>query len=109
MNYKDHVKNKLSTYNKKDIILTKHAQIQAITRGIEKKEIIDNIINPKRLYFAKKQPSNSKTEEKYDCYFSYSKTQCQRYILVLKKKCIVCTIIKINRRWQKQVEKYAKF
>ena len=46
-------------------------------------------------------------EEKYDCYFDYSNTQCQRYVLALSKRCEVCTVIKINRRWQRIAEKNA--
>jgi hypothetical protein len=71
-------------------------------------EIKENIINPKRLYFARKQKVEKEGEEKYDCYFGYSKTQCHRYVLVINAKCIVCTAIKINRRWQHIVEKHAK-
>jgi len=104
----DKVIKKLKSYNESDIILTAHAECQAIFRGITISEIRENIINPKRLYFARKQKSDKKNEEKYDCYFGYSKTQCQRYILVLTKKCIICTVIKINRRWQHLVEKHAK-
>ena len=108
MNYKKQVIQLLSTYDGKDIIITKHAEYQAIFRSISIKEILDNIINPKRLSFAGKQESNKEGEEKYDCYFGYSKTQCHRYILVLNSKCIVCTVVKINRRWQHMAEKYAK-
>ena len=103
MNYKDQIIERLKSYQTDDIIITTHAEIQALHRGIDIDEVKANIINPKRLLFAGKQANN-----KYDCYFVYSKTQCQRYILVLKNKCIVCTVIKINRRWQCMVEKYAK-
>ena len=65
-------------------------------------------INPKRLSFAEKQKAERGGEEKYNCYFGYSKTQCHRYVLVINAECIVCTIIKINRRWQHIVEKNAK-
>jgi hypothetical protein len=107
-NYKDELTIKLKLYKKEDIIITTHAEYQAIFRGIDLDEIKSNIINPRRLFFAKKQEAEKINEEKYDCYFGYSKTQCHRYILVLDGRCIVCTVIKINRRWQHIAEKNAK-
>lgn len=108
MNYKDILINKLKKYEKEDIIITDHAERQAIFRSIDLDEIKENLINPKRLFFAKKQKAEKEGEEKYDCYFGYSKTQCHRYVIVINGKCIVCTAIKINRRWQHVVEKNAK-
>ena len=108
MDSKSILVNKLKRYKKEDIIITVHAQEQAIFRSIDLNEIKDNIINPRRLCFAKKQTAEKEGEEKYDCYFAYSKTQCQRYILVINNKCIVCTVIKINRRWQHIIEKCSK-
>ena len=107
MNYKSILINKLKRYKREDIIITTHAQKQAIFRSVDLKEIKDNIINPERLYFVNKQAAEKEGEEKYDCYFAYSNTQCQRYILVINNKCIVCTVIKINRRWQHIIEKNA--
>jgi len=108
MNYKDILVKKLKKYKKEDIIITSHAKDQAIFRSIDMDEVKENIINPKRLEFVRKQKAEKDGEEKYDCYFGYSRTQCQRYILVINGKCIVCTVIKINRRWQHIVEKNAK-
>jgi len=108
MNYKDMLKEKLPKYKKEDIIITNHAREQAIFRSVDIEEVKENIINPIRLSYAGKQKSEKEGEEKYDCYFGYSKTQCHRYILVINAKCVVCTVIKINRRWQRMVEKYAK-
>ena len=108
MDYKEDLKEKLKKYNKDDIIITNHAEEQAIFREISLDEVKENIINPKRLSFAGKQEAENEGEEKYDCYFGYSKSQCHRYILVIDGKCVVCTVIKINRRWQHIVEKYAK-
>ena len=107
-NYKDSLIKKLKKYKKEDIIITNHAERQAEFRSIDISEVKENIINPKRLYFAKKQEAEKQSEEKYDCYFGYSKTQCHRYVLVINGKCIVCTVIKINRRWQNVAEKNAK-
>ena len=44
-------------------------------------------------------------EEKYNCYFSYSNKLCHRYILTINSKIIIVTIIKINRDWQKIINK----
>ena len=107
-NCKDELAEKLKRYKKGDIGITDHARKQAIFRGIGLEEVKDNIINPQRLYFAGRQEAERIGEEKYDCYFGYSNTQCQRYILVINKRCIVCTVIKINRRWQHIFEKSSK-
>ena len=107
-NYKNYVIKKIKKYDKSRIILTTHAQIQAEIRSISIDEIKENLINPKRLEFAGKQKSKKKNEEKFDCYFIYSNTQCHRYVIVVSKDLIVCTVIKINRRWQRSVERYAK-
>lgn len=108
MNYKDLLITKLKKYRKEDIIITGHAEEQAVFRSITLDEVKENIINPKRLYFAEQQKAEKPAEEKYNCYFGYSKTQCHRYVLVIDGSCIVCTIIKINRRWQHIVERWAK-
>ena len=108
MNYKDILKRKLIKYKKEDIIITDHARKQAIFRNVDLEEIKENIINPKRLSYAEKQKAEKEGEEKYNCYFGYSKTQCHRYVLVISAKCIVCTVIKLNRRWQHIVEKNVK-
>ena len=107
MNYKSILIKKLQKYQKKDIIITDHAYQQAVFREINLEEVKENIINPKRLAFARKQEAEE-GKEKYDCYFGYSKTQCQRYVLVVNSDCIVCTVIKINRRWQYVFEKNTK-
>ncbi len=108
MNFSPTLKEKLMHYGRKDIIITGHAEEQAIFRGVSINEVMENIINPERLVFADKQQARHADEEKYDCYFSYSNTQCHRYVLVINARCAVCTIIKINRRWQRLVEKHAK-
>ena len=108
MNALEDFKKKLRSYTKEQIIFTKHARIRAVQRSIELEEIKNNIINPDRLFYAEKQEAKGRYEEKYDCYFYYSKTLCHRYVLIINKKIIVCTVIKINRRWQRRVEKHEK-
>ncbi len=108
MDYREELKNKLKKYSRGDIVFTQHALIRARQRNINLNEIIDNIVNPERLIFAKKQKAENPDEEKYDCYFLYSNTLCHRYVLIINKRIIICTVIKINRRWQRRLEKYAR-
>ena len=108
MDSKEELIEKLKKYTKDDIVFTSHAFIRAKQRNIKLSEVIENITNPKRLVFARKQKANKPGEEKYDCYFVHSNTLCHRYVLIINKRIIVCTIIKINRRWQKRVEKHGR-
>ena len=108
MNYKDCVVNKLKQFNKEDIIISDHALIRLRQRQISESEIIENIINPRRLQYAVKQKADCPKEEKFDCYFGYSKTQCHRYVIVIKSNVVVVTVVKINKRWQRIVEKKLK-
>ena len=99
----EELKQKFKQYNKKDIIITKHAELQAFVREVDLEEVKDNIINPEKLVYAQKQESQKSDEEKYDCYFAYSKHLYHRYALVLNGKVLIVTIIKINRDWQKAI------
>jgi hypothetical protein len=69
---------------------------------------MENILNPVRLSYARKEPAARLGEEKFDCYFGYALTLCHRYVIVVNCRCVVCTVIKINRRWQHCVEKNEK-
>jgi hypothetical protein len=95
------LKEKLSLYKKQDIVITHHAKLQAFIRGVDLEEVKENIVNPIRLVYAQKQEGKYKGEEKYDCYFAYSKHLYHRYILTINRKIIIVTIIKITRDWQK--------
>ena len=106
--YKEEAIQRLRAYSRKEIIITPHAKKQAIFRGIPFDEVYENILNPQRLVFATKEGGKYRGEEKFGCYFGYSNTQCQFYALALDGKCVVVTVIKINRRWQHKIEKKAK-
>jgi hypothetical protein len=108
MNYKDHVIKRLVGYNRNQIVFSDHARIRIIQRQLDSEEIIENIINPKRLEYAIKEVTISNDEEKFDCYFGYSKNLCHRYILILKSNVLIITVIKLNRRWQAIAEKKLK-
>jgi len=54
----------LKKYSRKDIIFTRHAEIQAIVRDIDLEEIKDNIINPEKLVYFREQDAKSNKEKK---------------------------------------------
>ena len=97
------LKEKLKKYKKTEIIITDHAELQAFTRDVDLEEVKENVINPFRLVYIKRQDAKYKGEEKYDCYFAYSKHLYHRYALTINAKIIIVTIIKINRDWQKAI------
>lgn len=101
----EELKEKLSKYKKEDIIITDHANLQALVRDIGIEEVKENVVNPKKLVYAKEEKALKPSEEKYDCYFSYSDNLCHRYILVLNRRIIIVTIIRINRDWQKTIRR----
>lgn len=101
----EELKAKLITYKKEDIIITPHAEIQALARDVDLEEVKENIINPEKLVYAEKQEAENKSQEKYDCYFAYSEYLCHRYIITFNRKIIIVTIIKINRNWQRIIER----
>lgn len=93
-------KNRLKSYSNKDIIITEHADMQAFSRRIDLNEVKNNIINPEKLIYYKKQESENLNEEKYECFFQYQNNLYHKYVIVLNRKIIIVTIITINRRWQ---------
>ncbi len=99
----DSLKKKLRGFKDKNIIITNHAELQAFVRDIDINEVKKNIRNPEKLVYAKEQDSIKEDEEKYDCYFAYSKHLYHRYVLIIDGKIIIVTIIKINRDWQKAI------
>ncbi|MBS3084743.1 hypothetical protein J4411_02420 [Candidatus Pacearchaeota archaeon] len=96
-------KEKLKSYSKEDIIFTNHAKLQAILRDVYLEDVKNDVINPFRLVYIQKQDAKFKGEEKYDCYFAYSKHACNQYALTINGKVIIVTIIKINRDWQRAI------
>jgi hypothetical protein len=108
VNHRDYVKERLICFKREDIIFTDHAEIRIIQRQLSKTEIIENILNPVRLEYARREEASRPGEEKYACYFGYSKTQCQEYILIIKRNIVVVSVVKINRRWQRIAERKAR-
>lgn len=97
-------KEKLRSYSKEDIIFTNHTRIRALMREIDLEEVKENIINPVRLVYFREQNSQREKEHKYECYFSYSKNYCHKYVLTINGKIIIVTIININRDWQRSIK-----
>ncbi len=85
---------------------TKHALFRISFRQLEEGEITRNLVDPGKLVFARKQGPGG--ENKFECYFAYSNSLAHKYVVVLNAKIKVITVIKIKRKWQKMVEKYAR-
>ena len=101
------VKIKLKKLKKKDIIFSPHSILRASIRRIDTDEVINNLLNPEKLAFAFFERKH-KNGDRYLCYFGYSKTLAHKYVIILNKKCIIVTAIKIKRKWQRRLEKRAK-
>ena len=54
-NFKEYLIEKLKLYSKDDIQFSNHAEIRMLQRQINKVEVINNIINPKRLEYSNKE------------------------------------------------------
>ena len=104
-NYSNYLAKKLVKFTKKEIIISEHALIRIEQRQLDINEIKENITNPIRLKYAFKQQSKHHDEEKFNCYFDYSKNLCHRYSIIVKDRVIVVTAIKINRKWRHKVYK----
>ena len=107
-NRKDHVIEKLKKYTKDDIIMSTHGIKQTIIRPVSVEDITENLLNPKRLSYAFEEQAERAGEEKFLCYFRYSRRFCHCYVIVINAKVLVVTAYIINRRWQKEAEKHAK-
>lgn len=110
MNYKDYLIRLLKKYKKdEDIEIDPHAELRAGQRNIGVEEVKYNLLNPsRRVSFVNRLDSEADGLEKFRCYFGYSKTQCQIYVIKTNEKLIVKTVVKLNKRWQKRAEKYGK-
>lgn len=109
-NYKDYLLRRLKEIQKEeDIFIDLHAEKRAAQRKVDLNEVKLNLLNPaKKLIFASRLDSEKDGLEKFKCYFGYSKTQTQIYIIKINQKIMVKTVIKLNKRWQKRAEKYGK-
>jgi len=104
------VKEELKKYSKEQIRFNEpHVTERCLLRDITKEEVIQNLLKPDKLVYVGEQESKFPDEKKYDIYFVLSNTRAYRFPIVLKEKSLyVITVIKINRRWQRIVNKYEK-
>ena len=97
----EYIRKWMAKLSKKDIIIDEHAFIRMIQRQIDSNEVKENIINSAKLIYAEEIGSN-----RYDCYFNRNKKNAHRYIIFKKKKkCIIRSVMNINRGLQRKVEK----
>ncbi len=100
-NYKQEVLEQLNKYKNRDITFTKKdIEEQLKIRRLTKDEIIENLLNPKKLVFAKKQERDfqGKKDVRYDLYFLFSKSKAHRYILSFNDKLKIITVIPLGRK-----------
>lgn len=97
-------KEKLKSFSKEKIIITKHAEMRALIREINLDEVKENLINPEKLVFFEEQIAEANSK-KYNCYFEYSKELAHRYIFTMNGNILIVTIIKINRNWQATIKR----
>lgn len=98
----------LKRFKKEDILFDDHARMQSAIRGIEREDVIHTLLNPSKMFFAREQQARGENERKFDCYFSISKRWAHRYVIVINRKLLVITVIKIRKKWQKKVDTHAK-
>ncbi len=100
------VQSKGTAYELKDklrIVPGLHALERMEQRRINYKDVIENLSNPVKLYFAKKEDSRRAGEEKYKCYFGISGQQVHVYVIVInpeKKLIKILQCIKIDRGYR---------
>lgn len=100
-NCKEEMLKYLRMYEREDIIFTKkNIEEQLAIRRLAKEEIIGNLLNPKKLIFAEKQEREfkGKKEDRYNCYFIFSKSRAHRYVLSFNDKLKVITAIPLGRK-----------
>ena len=65
----EELKKKLTSYKRKDIIFTPHAEIRAFGRQINLEEVKGNILNPTKLVYVKEQESNNLKQKNMNVIF----------------------------------------
>lgn len=98
----------LKKARKEDILFDDHARMQSAVRGIDREEVIRNLLNPSKMFFAREQPARGENERKFDCYFGISKRWAHRYVIVINGKLLIITVIRVRKKWQKRVDRHAK-
>lgn len=107
-NVKGEVASLLKKFKQEDILFDDHAKMQSIVRGIDRSEVLSNLLSPSKLFFAREQPARGENERKFDCYFGISKKWAHRYVIVINGKLLIITVIRVRKKWQEKVDKNAK-
>lgn len=94
---------RLKKYTSKDVVFSSHAREKLFLVEVKQEDVIKNLLNPEKLVFVELQENN-----RFNCYFAYSKQFYHRYVTILSKKIIVVTVISIRRKWQDEVKKFGK-
>lgn len=102
------LKIKLSKYSTNDIVFTNHSLLRARFRKLDLEQIKKIILDPNKLVFIEKQNALYEKEEKYNCYYHYSKKSTLRTALVFNGKIIIVTLISIDKEWQRIIERRLK-
>lgn len=99
-NYAHQVRERLSRIDKEDIIITEYAKRRASWRYVNLQDVSNDLLGPTKLVWAEKQEIRG--EERFNCYFVYSKGMVFRYILIFENgKVKIINIIKVKQRWQR--------
>lgn len=98
VNIKEEVKKLLARYSREQIIIGRHSQDRASARWITQEVIIENILNPDCLLYAREQKANGPYERKFECFFGRSTIPFHRYIIVLNKRVFVCSVMERYRK-----------
>ncbi len=97
----------MRSYNFDKIIFTEHALLRAKIRNIKIDDVKRELTNPKELYYFEEQEAEFPNEKKFNLYFKHSNNYNHRYVIVINDKCIVVTVIRINKKIQRKVDKNA--
>ncbi|MBS3057416.1 MAG: hypothetical protein J4415_02200 [Candidatus Diapherotrites archaeon] len=106
--YAKEVKEKLLQGKHYKIIFSAAAKLKSQYRKIPMQEVTNRLRNPENLIVAEPQAANSEGEEKYNCYFGFTRHLAHRYVIIFKHKeeeILIASVIKIERQWQKEAEK----
>jgi hypothetical protein len=98
----------LKRFKEGEVFFDDHARMQSAIRGIDREEVVQNLLNPSKMFFAREQEARGENERKFDCYFGVSKRWAHRYVIVINGRLLVITVIKVRKKWQKKVDTHAK-
>ena len=98
----------LKRFKKEDILFDDHARMQSTVREIKREDVVHNLLNPSKMFFAREQQAKRENERKFDCYFNMGRRWAHRYVIVINGKLQIITVIRVRKKWQKKVDKNAK-